>query len=178
MMKKAILLLLVTTSSLIYLHAQNVVNALSDRQYIEVKNAFDLFDKNGDQKISSEELANRLNETGRKISATEAQQMIAKKDMDKNAEEMRRESYAQSIGFEPYAATRDQTDPLLEGMKVLLDRIQQNEVRMNTLCKRLTALDPTFKKQNYDQHPFSDEELKIIEEVRRECEAQHKMSDA
>ena len=55
-------------------------------------------------------------------------------------------------------------------MRVLLDRIQHNEKRMNTLCQRLSLLDPTFKKQS--EQPFSTEELKIIEEVRRECEAQ------
>ncbi|WP_343682840.1 serine O-acetyltransferase [Acinetobacter baylyi] len=94
------------------------------------------------------------------------------KDIEKNEDEIRRENYAQSIGFQPYAITRDQADPILEGMKVLLDRLQQNEVRMNTLCQRLSSLDPSFNKQNYDQQPFSQEELKIIEEVRRECEAQ------
>lgn len=74
--------------------------------------------------------------------------------------------------FEPYATTQDQTDPMLEGMRVLLNRIQQNEQRMNTLCQRLSLLDPTFKNQSQSEQPFSVEELKILEEVRRECEAQ------
>ncbi len=39
----------------------------------------------------------------------------------------RRRDYAQSIGFQPYATTQDQSDPILEGMRVLLDRIQHNE---------------------------------------------------
>jgi serine O-acetyltransferase len=47
---------------------------------------------------------------------------------------------------------------------------------MNTLCQRLSLLDPTFKGQNQKTQPFSKEELKIIEEVRRECEAQTKTS--
>ena len=92
------------------------------------------------------------------------------KNKPKNEEENSLRDYAESIGFQPYATTQDQTDPILEGMRVLLDRIQHNEKRMNTLCQRLSLLDPTFKKQS--EQPFSTEELKIIEEVRRECEAQ------
>ena len=97
------------------------------------------------------------------------------KDKPKD-DEARRRDYAESIGFQPYAATQDQSDPVLEGMRVLLDRIQHNEKRMNTLCQRLSLLDPTFKKQQLKEQPFSQEELKIIEEVRRECEAQSTQS--
>jgi serine O-acetyltransferase len=93
-------------------------------------------------------------------------------------EETRRRDYAESIGFQPYAATQDQSDPMLEGMRVLLDRIQANEKRMNTLCKRLSLLDPTFNKQQLKEKPFSEAELKIIEDVRRECESQSQQSKA
>ena len=103
---------------------------------------------------------------------------IYKDKVTENEEEQRRRNYAESIGFQPYATTSDQTDPILEGMRVLLDRIQNNEARMNTLCQRLSLLDPTFKKQNQEEQPFSEEELKIIEEVRRECEAQGSSSKA
>ena len=61
---------------------------------------------------------------------------------------------------------------MLEGMRVLLDRIQHNEKRMNLLCQRLSLLDPTFNKSSAHAQPFSEAELKIIDEVRRECEAQ------
>ncbi len=101
---------------------------------------------------------------------------IYKDASDKNKDEERRRDYAQSIGFAPYATTADQSDPILEGMRVLLDRIQHNETRMNNLCQRLSELDPSFKKESQDEQPFSDEELKIIEEVRRECGAQDKTS--
>ncbi len=47
-------------------------------------------------------------------------------------------------------------------MRVLLDRIQHNETRMNNLCQRLSELDPTFKKESQDEQPFSDEELKFL----------------
>ena len=91
-------------------------------------------------------------------------------------DEARRRDCAESIGFQPYATTQEQTDPLLEGIRVLLDRMQQNEKRMNVLCQRLSLLDPTYKGQKATTQPFSKEELKIIEEVRRECEAQTKTS--
>lgn len=100
------------------------------------------------------------------------------KDQPKDEAEARRRDYAESIGFQPYATTQDQTDPILEGMRVLLDRIQQNEKRMNTLCNRLSLLDPTFKKNQLNEQPFSKEELKILEDARRECEAQTSQSKA
>ena len=92
--------------------------------------------------------------------------------------EARRRDYAESIGFQPYAATEDQSDPILEGMRILLDRIQQNEKRMNNLCNRLSLLDPTFNKQQQDGQPLSKKELEILEEARRECEAQTSQSKA
>ena len=98
------------------------------------------------------------------------------KDNKAEPEEARRRDYAESIGFQPYAATQDQSDPILEGIRVILDRMQNNEKRLNTLCQRLSLLDPTFNKQSSKNQPFSAEELKIIEEVRRECEAQTKAS--
>ena len=103
------------------------------------------------------------------------------KEANKSAEseqELRRRDYAESIGFQPYAATQDQSDPILEGMRILLDRLQQNEKRMNNLCQRISLLDPTFKNQAHNENPYSDAELKIIEDVRRECEAQSNQSKA
>ncbi|MBK5649711.1 MAG: serine O-acetyltransferase, partial [Acinetobacter sp.] len=91
-------------------------------------------------------------------------------------DEASRRDYAESIGFQPYATTQDQSDPILEGMRVLLDRMQKNEKQMNVLCQRLSELDPSFKPQSSKNQPLSKEELKIIEEVRRECEAQNKTS--
>lgn len=78
--------------------------------------------------------------------------------------------------FQAYATTQEQTDPILEGMRVLLGRIEQNEKRMNILCQRLSLLDPTFKNSAQNEQPFSAEELQIIEDVRRECEAQNQQS--
>lgn len=89
---------------------------------------------------------------------------------EKQDEEKRRRDYAQSIGFQAYAASENQSDPMLDGMKVLLDHMEKNEKRMNTLCQRLSLLDPTFKKQH--TQPYTPEELKILDEIRRECEDQ------
>lgn len=101
------------------------------------------------------------------------------KDQKVADKELQLRDYAQSIGFQPYATTQDQSDPMIEGMRVLLDRIQLNEKRMNTLCQRLSLLDPTFKNPTQeDEQPFTAEELKIIDEVRRECEAQTNQSKA
>lgn len=79
--------------------------------------------------------------------------------------------------FQPYAATQEQVDPILEGMRVLIDRLEQNEKRMNDFCVRLSLLDPTFNKQQIDEQPYSEEELKIIEDVRRECKSQSNQSE-
>ncbi|NHB58567.1 serine O-acetyltransferase [Acinetobacter shaoyimingii] len=73
--------------------------------------------------------------------------------------------------FQPYATTPDQSDPMLETMRVLLDRIQQNEKRLNKLSKRLSELDPSFKSQP-ESEPFSSDELKIIDAVRRDSSTQ------
>ncbi|MCF9045367.1 serine O-acetyltransferase [Acinetobacter nectaris] len=93
------------------------------------------------------------------------------KDTNKDEQEQRRRDYAKSIGFQQYGTSTDYPDPILDGMRVLLDRLQQNENRMNTLCQRLSLLDPTYKKEPQDHPPLSQEELKILENVRRECES-------
>lgn len=99
------------------------------------------------------------------------------KEQNKNEHEERRRDYAEQIGFSPYAMTQDQSDPMLEGIRILLDRIQYNEKRINSLCQRLSQLDPSFVKQTQNEQPLSEEELKIIEEVRRECDQQTKTNE-
>ena len=92
--------------------------------------------------------------------------------------DIRLDNTDQNPAFQAYAATQDVTDPMLEGMRVLLERLAQNEKRMNNLCQRLSLIDPTFKPQQDAEQPYSEEELKIIEDVRRECEAQNNESKA
>lgn len=86
--------------------------------------------------------------------------------------EARRRDYAEQIGFQAYAAAPEQSDPILDGMRVLLDRMQENEKRMNLLCQRLSQLDPNDNAlQQNPQKPYSEAELEILEQVRRECNA-------
>ena len=56
-------------------------------------------------------------------------------------------------------------------MRVLLNRLEQNEQRMNSLCQRLAKLDPAFQYSEQSEPEYTDEERKIIEDVRRECKA-------
>lgn len=130
-------------------------------------------------KVGSNAVVTKAIPAGVTAVGSPARYIYKDKTQDRHDQEARRRTYAESIGFQPYAATQEQSDPILEGMRVLLDRIQYNEKRMNTLCQRLSLLDPSFKglSQN-EQQPFSAEELKIIEEVRRECEAQSSQSKA
>ncbi len=91
-------------------------------------------------------------------------------EQDQTEAEARRRDYAEQIGFQAYAAAPEPSDPILEGMRVLLDRMQENEKRLNHLCQRLANLDPDFNVQQQNpEKPYSAQELKIIEEVRREC---------
>ncbi|MFT4022064.1 MAG: serine O-acetyltransferase, partial [Acinetobacter sp.] len=90
--------------------------------------------------------------------------------------ESRRRDYAESIGFQAYAASQNQTDPLLDGFQILLDRMQSNEARIKMLCQRLSVLDPTFKVEPQDEHPFNDEQLKTLENVRHEYESQNEQT--
>ena len=90
---------------------------------------------------------------------------------EKNSLQTETTTSIESNEFQPYAAVPSQADPMLEGMRVLLDRLQENEKRLNTLCQRLEQLDPQFNAQKLNpQTPYSAEELKIITDVRRECE--------
>ena len=93
-------------------------------------------------------------------------------DQQDNLKEERRRDYAARIGFQPYAATQDIPDPVIEGMRMLLDRLELNEKRMNDLCQRLARVDPSYQHTEQIQQPFSEEELKILDDIRRECDAQ------
>ncbi|TCM64476.1 serine O-acetyltransferase [Acinetobacter calcoaceticus] len=95
-----------------------------------------------------------------------------------NDEEVRRRDYAARIGFQPYAATQDLSDPIIEGMRVLLDRLEHNEKRMNDLSQRLSRVDPTFQQPQQGEQAFSQEELKIMDDIRRECDAQSNSSQS
>ena len=48
--------------------------------------------------------------------------------------------------------------------------------RVRIMMKDSLLLDPSFKLQQTEQLPLSAKELQIIEDVRRECEAQNSLS--
>lgn len=74
--------------------------------------------------------------------------------------------------FQAYAATPNLSDPVFEGMRVLLDRLTYTEQRMNQLCARLSQIDPGFKQtEQTAEHELSDQELKVLDDIRRECES-------
>lgn len=76
--------------------------------------------------------------------------------------------YAESIGFQAYAASQDVSDPLLDGLRILLERMQKNEKHIAELCQKLSSLDPTFSQKKHD-HPYTTEELQILADMKREC---------
>ncbi|AOA58460.1 serine O-acetyltransferase [Acinetobacter larvae] len=93
---------------------------------------------------------------------------------EQHAAEQQRRDYAASIGFEPYAATHDLSDPVLQGLAVLLDRLHSNERQIQFLCQRLSQLDPSF--QQDDPEKLTAAEHDILENLRRECQAQNSSS--
>lgn len=70
--------------------------------------------------------------------------------------------------FQPYAASQEQPDTLLEGMRVVLDRLQKTENQLKQMCEHLSKVDPEFKKPRLA--PLSKAEKLIIDEVKRECD--------
>lgn len=75
--------------------------------------------------------------------------------------------------FQAYAATPNLADPVFEGMRLVLDRLSYTEQRMNQLCTRLSQIDPSFKHTEHAiEQELSDDELKVLDDIRRECEAQ------
>ncbi|MFU8925067.1 serine O-acetyltransferase [Acinetobacter puyangensis] len=72
----------------------------------------------------------------------------------------------QNSDFQPYAASQEQPDTLLEGIRILIDRLQKNELQIKQLYTQLNKLDPEFKKPRLS--PLSKQDKQILEEVKRE----------
>lgn len=70
--------------------------------------------------------------------------------------------------FQPYAASKEQPDAVLEGIKVLINRLEKNDVQIKKLYEQLSKLDPDFKMPRLT--PLSKLEKSILDEVKRECE--------
>ncbi|MBF7684528.1 serine O-acetyltransferase [Acinetobacter sp. B10A] len=93
------------------------------------------------------------------------------KNKPRSETEQQREAYAKSIGFQAYAASPHQSDPILEGMNILLDRLKQNEKQICLLNSRLTALDPKYA-QSVHQEQMTQEQLEILENIQQVCNEQ------
>lgn len=84
---------------------QKTMNGPSDKDILELKQAFDMFDKNNDGKISSEELGCVLRTLGHNHSQKEVEEMIKNVDTNENGfveydeflTMMRRASYEQPL---------------------------------------------------------------------------------
>lgn len=68
--------------------------------------------------------------------------------------------------FQPYAASLEQPDTMLETMRIMLGRLQKTELQLKQMCEHLSKLDPEFKKTHYT--PLSKAERQILEEAKRE----------
>ena len=71
--------------------------------------------------------------------------------------------------FQPYAATQEQNDNMLEGMKLVLDRLQKSENQIKQLTQHLAKIDPEFKKPALK--PLTRAEKKVMDSIKRECNA-------
>ena len=72
-----------------------------------------------------------------------------------------------SAEFQPYAATQEQPDSVLEGVKILLERLQKSEGQIKQMCQELTKLNPEFKKPTLK--PLTKAEKQVLDTVKRQC---------
>lgn len=93
------------------------------------------------------------------------------KDLPKAETTEQNDQAEKSKTFQAYATEQNQTDPLMSGLKVLLERIEQNEQRIANLCQRLSKLDPEYQQQDSQ---LSDDERSALNTLRRICEDESK----
>jgi len=80
-----------------------------------------------------------------------------------NADHKKILDYAQSIGFQPYAATPDLPDPVAEAFRILLSHMQSTDRRIDTMCETVRQINPAFcDKRN---QPLKADDLVIIQDV-------------
>jgi serine O-acetyltransferase len=68
---------------------------------------------------------------------------IVLKQQGSSSDEARR-AFAEKIGFQAYAASPDQQDPLQMALSRLLDHMQQADARMDRMCESLSRVNPGF----------------------------------
>ena len=81
-------------------------------------------------------------------------------------DDSRRLNYAKSLGFQPYAAMPNSTDPMMEGFKILLDHMQETDHLLEDICKSLNKVNPDFCNKRHV--PLSEDDQAVIEEIKRE----------
>ncbi|XID75849.1 serine O-acetyltransferase [Alkanindiges sp. WGS2144] len=87
-----------------------------------------------------------------------------------SAEDSRRINYAKSIGFQPYAAVPNTSDPMMDAFRILLDHMQKTDQRLEDICNSLTQIDPDFCMKSQEPLPLSEEDQAVIEEIKREID--------
>lgn len=92
---------------------------------------------------------------------------LIKKDLECSQNETASDS--SSTEFQPYAATQQEPDNLLKGLKLLMTRMQKNEDQIKQLCMQLSKLDPSFKKPRISQ--LTNQEKDLVDDIKRECDA-------
>lgn len=72
--------------------------------------------------------------------------------------------------FQAYATSQqEQSDSMLEGVKILFERLQKNENQLKQVCQELNKLNPEFKKTTLK--PLTKAEKQILESVKLQCTA-------
>jgi serine O-acetyltransferase len=92
---------------------------------------------------------------------------VAEKQTVLSQEDSRRLDYAKSIGFQPYAATPNLPDPVMDAFRILLDHMQKTDHRLHEICASLSDIDPKFI--NPSEKPLSKIDQAILDELKKEC---------
>lgn len=83
-------------------------------------------------------------------------------------EDSRRMDYAESIGFQPYAAAPNVPDPVMDAFRILLDHMQKTDLRLHEICASLSHVDPQFIASS--EKPLSKTDQAILEDLKKECQ--------
>lgn len=68
--------------------------------------------------------------------------LVLKREQDSS--EQARQAFAEEMGFQAYAASPDQQDPVQQAMLRLLDHVQQADARIDRMCESLSRISPGF----------------------------------
>jgi serine O-acetyltransferase len=83
-------------------------------------------------------------------------------------EDSRRLDYAKSIGFQPYAATPNIPDPVMDAFRVLLDHMQKTDHNLQQIYHSVKKCNPEF--HAILQETCSNDERVMRAEIKRECQ--------